>query len=89
MPKRFFIARSKRNASLRISASGGSALADEIAKRWQACLMVERITIRGWCRPRMVKCALLAEFLADGRGGMTHLVDRPQQLLFANSEMPT
>ena len=31
----------------------------------------------------------LAEFLADGRGGMTHFVDRPQQLFFANSEMPT
>jgi len=29
-----------------------------------------------------------AKFFADGRGGMTHLVDRPQQLLSAHSEMP-
>jgi hypothetical protein len=35
------------------------------------------------------RSALFAEFFADGRGGITHLVDRPQQLFFANSEMPT
>jgi len=34
------------------------------------------------------RSALLAEFFADGRGGITHLVDRPQQLFFANSKMP-
>jgi len=36
----------------------------------------------------MVKARYLPSF-ADGRGGITHLVDRPQQLRFANSEMPT
>jgi hypothetical protein len=31
---------------------------------------------------------LLAKLLADGRGGITHLFGRPQQLFFANAEMP-